>query len=126
MKYGTMQLKVLVVIQLQTADDAASSMGTTSGVPMETLYIVPGQLQMPQETSGTWSSHTRLGLRKLQTHERIQSLPPAPMPHWSPIQQSMHDEHVSFHHFILHTTLNAILKSDSKADNVTAPASAVE
>jgi len=93
-KYGTTELKILVVIEPGTVEDEASSVPTTFGVPMETLDSVPGKLQMPQVTSRPGSSHIRPGSRKPQTHEIISSLTPALMPNWSPIQQSKHDEPV--------------------------------
>ena len=95
-KYGTAELKVPAVVQRQTADDAASSPLTTFSEPLETLHSVPGKLQMPQVTSQPGSRHMRLGSQKTQTDECIPSRPPAPMPHWSQIQQSKHVEPVSF------------------------------
>ena len=70
-KYGTTELKVPAVVQPQTADNAASSVLTTFGVPMETLHSIPGKLQMPQVTSWQGRGHMTLGSRKPQTHERI-------------------------------------------------------
>jgi len=78
-KYGTTELKVLAVVQPQTADDAASSVWTIFSEPLETPDSVPGELQMPQVTSRPGSSYMRLGSPKPQTHERILSLPPALM-----------------------------------------------
>jgi len=86
--YGTTELKVLAVIQPQMAGDAASSVPTTFSEPLEALDSVPGTLEMPQVTCRAGSSDMRLGLQTAQTHERIPSLPPAPMPDWSQIQQS--------------------------------------
>jgi len=79
-KYATTELKVPAVIQPHTAEDAASSVPTTFGEPMETLDSVPRKLQMPQVTSRPRSSHMRLGSLKPQTHECIPSLAPALMP----------------------------------------------
>jgi len=122
-KYGTTKLKVLVVVQPQTVADAASSVPMTSCVPMENLDRVPRKFQMLQVTSEPGSSHMRLGLWKLQPHIRIPSLPPAPMTNWSPMQQSKHDESVSFNRCILRPKLISIYKLDSHEDIVTAPAS---
>jgi len=94
-KYGTTELNVPAVVQLQTADDAASSVPTPFSEPLETLDSVPGKLQMPQVTSRPGSCHMKLRAQKPQTHERILSVPPAPMPEWSQIQQSNHFEPVS-------------------------------
>jgi len=95
-KYWTTELKVQAVVQPQTGDDAASSVRTTFSEPLETIDSVPGKLQMPQVTSRPGSSHIMLGSQKPQTHEHIPSLPPAPMPDWSQIQQSTHVEPLSF------------------------------
>jgi len=84
-KYATTELKVPVVVQPQIADDAATSVPMTFDVPLETLDSVPGKLHMPEVTSRPGSSHMRLGSWKRQTHECIPSLPPVPMPDWSPI-----------------------------------------
>jgi len=95
-KYGKTESKVPSVVQPQTADDTVSSLPTTCSEPLETLDRVPGKLQMLQVTSRPGSSHMRLGSQKLQTHERIPSFLPAPMPDWSQFQQSKHVEPVSF------------------------------
>jgi len=84
-KYGATEMKILAVVQPQTADDAASSVPTTFSEPLETVDSIPRKLQMPQVTSQPGSSHMRLGSQKLQTHKRIPSLPPAAMPDWSQI-----------------------------------------
>jgi len=107
-KYGMTELKVLAVVQLQTADDAASSVPMTFSEPLETLDSVPGKLQMPQVTSRPGSSHMRLDSKKPQTHERIPSLPPAPMPDWSQIQQSKCVAPVSFNPCVSCPKLNTI------------------
>jgi len=108
MKYGMTELKVPANVQPQTVDDAASSLRMTFAEPMETLDSVPGKLQMPQLTSCPGSSHMSLGSRKTQTHERIPSLPPAPMPNWSPIQKSKHVEKAHFNPCISHPKLITI------------------
>jgi len=100
-KYGTTELNVPAVVQPQTADDAASSVPMTFSEPLETLDSVPRKLQMPQVTSWPGSSHMRLGSQKSQTHECTPSLPPAPMPNQSHIQQSKHVEPVCFNPCIL-------------------------
>jgi hypothetical protein len=50
-KYGTAELRVPVVAQPQTDDDALAPPPTTFGELMERLDIVPGISQMPQGTS---------------------------------------------------------------------------
>jgi len=94
-KYGTTEFKVPAVIEPHTADDVASSVLMTFSEPLETLDSIPGTLQIPQVTSRPGSSQMRLGSQKLQTHERIPSLPPTPMPDWSQIQQFKHVEPVT-------------------------------
>ena len=56
------KLKVLAVVQPQTADDTVSSALTTCCNRMETLDSVPGKSDMPQVTSQPGSSHMSLGL----------------------------------------------------------------
>jgi len=122
MKYRTTEFNVPAFIQPQMADDAVSSVLTRFGEPLETLDSGPRKSHEPQVTFRPRSSHMRLGSRKLQTHERIPSLPPAPMPDWSQIQQSKPVEPVSFNPCILHPTQIIIYTSDSAEDMVTAPA----
>jgi len=88
--YGTTEWKVPAVVQTQMADVAASSAPTTFVAPMETLDSVPKILQMPRVTSRPGSSHMRLGSRRPQTHNRIPSLLPAPMPYSSLNLKSKH------------------------------------
>jgi len=95
-KNGMICGKVPAVMQPRPANDAGSSAPTTFSEPMETDDSGTGKLQMPQVTSRPGSSHKRLGSRKLQTLEPIQSFHPAPMHHSSPIQISKHVEPVSF------------------------------
>jgi len=58
-EYGTTDLKVLAVVQHETADDAASSVPKISCKPLETLDSIPGILQMPQVSS--WPGSSRWG-----------------------------------------------------------------
>jgi len=95
-RHGTTELKVPAVVQAQREVDATWSAPTTFGEPMETIESVFGKSQMLQVTSRPGSSQMRLGLQKPQTHEGIQSLPPAPAPDWSTIQISKHDEPASY------------------------------
>ena len=125
-KYGTTEFKDAGVVQPQMTDTAASSVPTTFSVPLETLDSVSGKLLMLQVTSRPGSSNMLLGSRKPQTHQLIPSLPPAPMPDWSQIQQSKPVEPVSFNPCILHPKLITILKPDSNEDMVTASASPEE
>jgi hypothetical protein len=56
-KYGPAELKVPVIVQPETHDDASAPPPTTSGELMERLNIVPGKSHMPQGTSRPGSSH---------------------------------------------------------------------
>jgi len=60
-KYGIGELRVPVVVQPQTDDDASAPPPPTFGELMERLDIVPGISRMPQGTSRPGSSHIRLG-----------------------------------------------------------------
>jgi len=112
-KYGSTQFKVLAVVQPQMAADTELSGLMTFGEPMMTIINIPGKSHMPLEISRPGSSHLRLGSRKLETHKRIQSLPPAPMPDSSPIQNSEHVEPDIFNPRISHPKLINIWKLDS-------------
>jgi len=120
-RYGTTGLKVPDVIQPLMADNTASSALMTFSDPMETLDSVPGKLQMPQVTSQPRSCLMRQGSSKPWTHERIPSLPAAPIPDWSLIQKSKHDEPVSYNPCTSHAKLITIPKLDFNEDMVTAP-----
>jgi len=50
-KYGTSELRVLAVVQLQSNDDAPAHPPTTFGELMASVDIVPGISQRPQGTS---------------------------------------------------------------------------
>jgi len=81
---------------------------------------------MLQVTSRPGSSHMPVGWHEPQTQERIPSLPAAVLPNSSQLQQSNHDNPVSFNPCILHPMLITILTSNSAEDMVTAPASLQE
>jgi hypothetical protein len=66
-KYGTSELSVLAVVQLQRNEDSVAPPPTTFGEHMESLDIVHGLSQKPQGTSRPWSSHIRLGSVKPQS-----------------------------------------------------------
>jgi len=123
MKYGTTELTDTAVVQPQKAEHAASSLPMTFGEPIVTLDSVPRQLQMPQVTSQPGSSHMRRGSQLPQTHECIQSLSPSPMPNWSPLPLSQHDESVCFNPCIARPKLITISRADSDEVMATAPAS---
>jgi len=79
-KYGTTELRVPVVVQPQTIDDAPEPPLATFGELMESLDIVPGISQRPQGTSRPGSSHIRLGSVKPQSKSSIPSGEPAAEP----------------------------------------------
>jgi len=79
-KYEMTEWKVPAVVQPQAADDAKSSVLTTSSEHLETHDCIPGELPMPQVTSQPGTSQRRLGSRKLKRHKHIPSLLPGPLP----------------------------------------------
>jgi len=95
-RYGTAELRVPVVIQPQTDDDASAPPTTTFGELMERLDIVPGISQMPQGTSQPGSSHFRLGSVKPQSNTTISSFQPAAEPDTLPLLKAKPVEPVSF------------------------------
>ena len=96
-KYGTAELRVPVVVQPQTDDDASAPPPTTFGELMERLDIVPGISQMPQGTSRPGSSHIQLGSVKPQSNKSIAGLEPAVEPDTSPLLKAKPVEPVSFY-----------------------------
>jgi len=99
-KYGTSELMVQAVVQLQTDDDAAALAPTTFAELMESLEIVHGISQMRQGTSRPESSHIRLGSGKPQSDTSRSSLEPAAERDTSPLLKVKPVEPVSFHHCI--------------------------
>ena len=96
-KYGTTELTVPAVVQLQTKDDAPAPPPATFGELMESLDIVPGISQRPQGTSRPGSSHIRLGSEKPQSQLGIPSGEPAAEPDSSTLLKAMPVEPVSFY-----------------------------
>jgi len=84
-KYGTAELRVPVVVQPQTDDDASAPPPTTFGELMDRLDTVPRISQMPQGTSWPGSSHIRLGSVKPQSNSTISGLEPAAEPNTLPL-----------------------------------------
>ena len=87
-KYGTTNFKIPTVVQLQTADNAASSGALTFGESMETLNSIPGKSQILRLTSHLGSSRMRLASEKPQTRKYTSSLPPDVVADSSPIEKS--------------------------------------
>jgi len=96
-KYSTAELRVPVVVQPQTDDDASAPPPTTFGELMERLDIAPGISQMPQATSRPGSSHIRLGSVKPQSNRTISSLEPAAEPDTLPLLKAKPVEQVSLY-----------------------------
>jgi hypothetical protein len=96
-KYGTAKLRVPVVFQPQTDDDASAPPRTTFGELMERLDIVPGISQMPQGTSRPGSSHIGLHSVKPQSNTSISGLEPAIEPETSPLLKAKSVEPVSLY-----------------------------
>jgi len=67
MKYGTAELKVLVVVTPSVNTPAASASPTTAGEHIQTLDNVRGQLVMLAATSRPGSSEMRLGSENPQS-----------------------------------------------------------
>jgi hypothetical protein len=98
--YGTTELRVPAVVQLQTNDDAPAPPPATFGELMESLDIVPGISQRPQETSRPGNSHIRLGTVKPQSKSCIPGGEPAAEPDSSPLLKAKPVEPVRFYSFI--------------------------
>jgi hypothetical protein len=81
--YGTTELRVPVVVQLQTTDDALAPPPATFGELFQSLDIVPRILQTPQASSQPVCSHIRLGSVKQQSKSSIRSVEPAAEPNSS-------------------------------------------
>jgi hypothetical protein len=96
-KYGTAKLRVPVVVQPQTDDDASAPPPTTFGELMERLDIVPGISQMLQGTSRPGSSHIRLGSVKPHSNTSISRLEPATEPDTLPFLNAKPVEPVTFY-----------------------------
>jgi hypothetical protein len=95
-KYGTAELRVPVVVQPQTNDDASAPQRKTFGDYMERLDIVPGIVQMPQGTSRPASSHIRLSSVKPQSNTSLSGLEQAVKSNTSPLLKANPVEPVSF------------------------------
>jgi len=96
-KYRTAELRVPVVVQPQTDDDASAPPPTTFGELIERLDIVPGISQMPQGTSQPRRSHIRLGWVKPQSNTTISGLEPAAELDTLPLLKAKPVEPVSFY-----------------------------
>ena len=96
-KYSTTELRVPVVVQPQTMDDAPAPPPATFGELMESLDIVPGISQRPQGTSRTGSIPIRLRTVKPQSKLSIPSGEPAAEPDSSMLLTAKPVEPVSFY-----------------------------
>jgi len=96
-QYGTAELRVPVVIQPQTDDDASAPPPTSFGELIERLDIVPGISQMPHGTSRPGFSHNRLGSVKPQSNTTISGLEPAAEPDMLPLLKAKPAEQVTFY-----------------------------
>jgi hypothetical protein len=96
-KYGPAELRVPVVVQPQTDDNASAPPPTTFGELMQRIEIVPGISQMLQGTSRPGSSHIRLGSVKPQSNTTISGLEPATESDTLPLLQAKPVEPVSFY-----------------------------
>jgi hypothetical protein len=96
-KYGTTELRVPAIVQLQTMDDAPAPPPATFGELMESLDIVPRISQRPQGTSQPRSCHIRLGSVKPQSKSSIASGEPPAEPDSSMLLKAKPVEPVSFY-----------------------------
>jgi hypothetical protein len=96
-KYGTTEIRVPAVFQLQKNDDVPAPPTATIGELMESLDIVPGISQGPQGTSPPGSSHIRLGSVKPQSKSCITGGEPAAEPDSSMLLKAKPIEPVSFY-----------------------------
>jgi len=108
MMYGMTEFKIPAAVQPHTTEDAASSMPTRFGEPIEPLHSIPRKLHMLQVTCRPGRGNMRLRASKLRMHNSIPCLLATPMPNWSPIQHWKHDESVSFNPCIEHLKLITI------------------
>jgi hypothetical protein len=90
-------LIVPAAIQPQTNHDAPAPPPTIFGELINSLDIVPGISQRPQETSRPGSSHMRLGSEKPQSKSTIPSVEPAAEPDSSTLLKVKPIEPVSFY-----------------------------
>jgi len=121
--HSTTDSRFLEVVNLQMDDVAAAPAPTTVGEHMECIDIIPGILQMPQETSQPGSSCRRLGSRKPQWKHCIACLPPDMETNSSPTQNTKPVEPVSFYPWIFPAQLITIEISQLGEDMVMATAS---
>jgi len=96
-QYGTSELSVPAVVQLQTDDHAAVPAPTTFWERMECLDIAPGILQMPQGISHPGSSSMTLGSGKSQSNMSISGLAPTTEPDSLLIQNAKPVELIRFY-----------------------------
>jgi len=96
-KYGTSDLMVPAIVQLQTDDDALTPTSTTCGEHMKCLQIIPRISPMAQGTSRPGSSQKTLGSVKPQSNTSISGLEPATERDTSHMLKGKPDEAVSFY-----------------------------
>jgi len=97
LKYGTLNLRVPAIVQLQTDDDAAAPSSKIFRELMESLMSVPGISQMLQGTSRPGSSHIRRGLVMPPSNMSISGLEPAAERNASPLLKAKPVEPGSFY-----------------------------
>jgi len=96
MWYGIAELMVQATVKAQTDTSPDIPFQTTFEELMQTIDIVPGQSQMPQETSRPGSSQMRLVSEKPQSHTVIASLLANVVANSSLIENAMAVEPISF------------------------------
>jgi len=96
-KFGTSELRVPAVVQLQTDDDAVAPALTSFADLMECLDIVAEKSQMPQGTSRLESSQYKPWPVKPQFNVSIPGLEPGAEANSSPLLHVKPVEPVSFY-----------------------------
>jgi len=102
-EYCTAKSIVPVVVQLQTAKDAAASAPTTFGERVETLNFIPGKSQMLHKTPQPGCSLMSFGSGKPCLNKRIASLLTDAAPDSSPNKIAKAVETATFYTWIEHS-----------------------
>jgi len=122
-KYGTAEWMLPAVVNPKTLKTPATPSSTTFAELIQSLDIIPGQLQMLQKTSVPGSSQMRLASQKPKSNNNIESLPPVVAPDLSQLKQLKPAEPGSFYPCIYCPKLMTRQKSDSDKEMVMGPAS---
>jgi len=100
MKYGTSELSIPAVVQLETNEDALAPQPTQFGELIASLEVVHRSCERPKGTSRPGSSHIWLGSVKAPSKLSIPSGGPAAEPYSSMLLKAKPVESVSFYPWI--------------------------